>query len=213
MKNGVSLASTSGLTLIELLLASAVSIAISAAGYRVFSGMQKSTAAESNHTSAKMVASSATKAIRTIFAGSDHTALINDDPTSFSVTFGSGANSTVVRNTCISAPTASELSPPPATALPKCPQLCATGKVPQIYILYPDGRESYFPASYAGLHGAILCAQALPESRGVKSYSVAVYVGWSTFKSGTPHRSLWSVDGAFLVASDLLNSTKAVVVP
>jgi prepilin-type N-terminal cleavage/methylation domain-containing protein len=216
MKPLVGKNSQSGFTLLEILAAAAVVVTVQALIYTIITHQQKDAAAEGHRLRAKMEARTASENLKLLFRKAKGVMSLNADATR-NVFLGSDPlldNYSFAENTCIAPPPGAQVTAPSYAALPDCPAACPAGQVPQIKITYKSAGVTvyrYFPTSFTGLHGAIVCARqfstllTFPVSLRAPDFSVMVYVGWKTFRSGTSADTLWTVDGTFLTGGEAQN--------
>lgn len=213
MKNRVWL-SQQGLSLIEIMIASAIGIIAIIFIQQIFSKVTSSRMADDNRLSAKAVAEQAIRSIRREFSSFDGSISVSTDPATMSLTLGSGSSSVVIQTVCSAPPagTPSLLGTYTAASAPDCPSDCPAGTSPRVSIT-KGGNTHVFPSIWNGLGGAMVCIEEYPPVRLVRSYGVSVYVAWNTRKQGTSADVLWEVNSAYLVPSAMINATSTIVGP
>jgi prepilin-type N-terminal cleavage/methylation domain-containing protein len=227
--------SQDGFTLLEIIVSSAIIAAVGAWCFSLITQQQRGVAAEHNRLNAKIAARAAVQNIKQLFrqAGgvmniSPGSIALGSD--AFADNYAVVENTCVappVGATVEVPPFSSVPGCPDMCAAGAVPRIKVTYKALKVELLpevageareikktYVAGAgkvDRFFPTSFDGLYGAFFCAheypvlKTFPASLRVPNYSVMVYVGWKTFRSGTSAGALWVVDGAFLAGGEAQN--------
>lgn len=213
MKERSSKASQSGFTLFEILFASGITIAIGALSLMLITQQQRGASAELNRQSAKIVSRTASQNIKQLFRQAEGIMSISGGDI-FLGPDATSPNYASVKNTCITLSAGAAFAAPSFSLPSDCPAPCPAGQVPQIQVTHKvAGVDStrLFPTSFNDLYGAIACAKefapllTFPVVLRAPNYSIMIYTGWKTLKSGTSAAVLWSVDGSFLTGGNSQN--------